>query len=42
MYNLSDFALAELTATCDALGYNAEGKYYLDKHAIGKIVFTDQ
>jgi hypothetical protein len=32
--------LAELTATCDALGYNDGNKIHLDKNSIGELIFN--
>lgn len=38
---MSDAIYAELTATCDALGYNDGSKVHLDKNSIGKISLKD-
>lgn len=35
--NQSDRIFAEITATCDALGYNDGKTFRLDKNSLGKI-----
>ena len=38
---VSDAIYAELTATCDALGYNDGNKVHVDRNSLGKFFIID-